>query len=259
MIDLHSHILPGVDDGSADLAMSLEMARLAVADGTRVLACTPHITPGIYDNTAEDIRRRVTELQSALDASGIDLKLVAAADIHIAPDLVQKLSDGVLPRVGNSDYFLFEPAHHVVQPGMVRLCKNLLEHGYRPILTHPERLTWIEDHYDLVTELDEAGLAVQLTAASVTGRFGRRALYWSERMLNEGRVDIIASDAHDPVNRPPGMSRAFDKIALRSGEQVARRMTWDNPKAILLNQALPDKQRQPLPAEPRRKGFLGLR
>lgn len=243
-IDLHTHILPGIDDGSADLEMSFEMARVAVAEGTRYLACTPHITPGIYENRSADIRLRVRELQSALDKADIGLKLVAGADIHIAPDLIERLSSDQYPRIGTSRYFLFEPAHHVLPPNTVRYCEALLDAGYRPILTHPERLTWIEKHYDVITALDELGLVIQLTAASVTGRFGARALYWSERMLDEGRVDIVASDAHDPVRRPPRLVSAFEKVSSRLGEAAGKQMFWDNPKAILLDQDLDHKTRR---------------
>ncbi len=198
MIDLHTHILPGIDDGSSSVAMSLEMARMAVADGITHLACTPHITPGIYDNDPAGIAARVKALQTMLDNAGIALRLVAGADVHVVPDLAAQLSVGRLPCLEGTRYFLFEPPHHVAPPGLLRVAQEALDAGFVPVLTHPERLTWIEKAYDLICELDEAGVAVQVTAGSLTGGFGERAQYWAERMLDEGRVDIIASDAHDP-------------------------------------------------------------
>ncbi len=182
-------------------------------------------------------------LQSVLDKAGIELRLVAGADVHVVPDLAQRLADGSLPCLEGTRYFLFEPPHHVVPPGLLRVAQDAINAGYIPVLTHPERLTWIENAYELVCELDEAGLVVQLTAGSVTGAFGERALHWSMRMLDEGRVDIIASDAHDPRRRPPVLSKARDVIAARYGEQAAKRMTLTNPMAILSNATLPDKNR----------------
>ncbi len=215
MIDLHSHILPGIDDGSKSLAMSLEMARIAVADGTRIIACTPHMLPGVYDTSREAMIAGVAELSAALADAGIGLHLLTGADVHVVPDLIDKLSDGRAPSLGDSRYFLFEPPHHVAPPGIESLVAEIIEAGWIPILTHPERLTWIEKHYDLICRLDAAGAVIQLTAGSITGGFGKRAQYWAQRMLDEGRVDIIASDAHDPVRRPPGLSRARDRIAKR--------------------------------------------
>lgn len=243
MIDLHCHLLPGIDDGATDLDTSLQMARIAVADGIRVMACTPHITPPLYNNTALDIRRRVQALQAEINAAGIDLRLIAGADIHVRVDLVELLGQTPSPCLQGTRYFLFEPPHAVLPPNLDSFSRAILKAGYIPILTHPERLTWIEQHYDLVCSLDEMGVAVQLTAGSITGTFGKRAQYWSERMLDEGRVDIIASDAHGPRGRPPVLSAARDEISKRLGDEAGRSMTFSNPARIIKNEALPAKQR----------------
>ena len=243
MIDLHSHILPGIDDGARDISTSLEMARIAVSDGTTHLACTPHIVPGIYDNKPKDIAKAIAELRLALLEAGIELQLVSGADVHIVPDIVNKLEIGELPVLGKSRYFLFEPTHHVLPPGIIPLCKRIIANGFVPVLTHPERLTWIENHYDIICKLDELGVAIQLTAMSITGEFGKRAQYWSQRLLDERRVDIVASDAHNTRSRPPGLSRARDAIVERLNEVEAQKMVQDNPARILENQPLSKKQR----------------
>jgi protein-tyrosine phosphatase len=238
MIDLHSHILPNIDDGSTSMAISLEMARIAVADGVELMACTPHIMPGIYDNSFAGIAESVRLLTGALKKADIPLRICIGADIHVAPTLVTDLQSGKVPSLGGTRYFLFEPPHHVRLPGLISLARKLIESGFIPILTHPERLTWIEDHYETICRIGEAGAAIQLTAGSVTGHFGKRARYWCQRMLDEGRVDLIASDAHDTIRRPPGLSRARDEIIERSGEDVARLLTQSNPRAILENRIL---------------------
>lgn len=235
MIDLHCHLLPGVDDGPEVLEEALEMARTAVADGTVQLACTPHIYPGLYENDGPSILAAVNCLQRALDEAGIELRLLAGADVQLDPDMVEGLKTGRIPTLGGTRYFLFEPPHHVAPPRMPDMIFRLLAEGYVPIITHPERLTWIEDHYDTVCSAFDGGAWIQLTAGSVTGCFGRRAQYWSERMLDEGRVHLIASDGHNMRRRRPVLSAARDAAALRLGEAAALDMVRGRPEGILLN------------------------
>lgn len=238
VIDLHCHILPAIDDGSPDIDTSLQMARMAYQDGTRYIACTPHIVPGKYNNQASNIGPAVQKLQSELDRHEIGITLAIGADIHLAPDIVEGLNSGRLPTLAGSRYFLFEPPHHVLPPNLVKFCLQILAAGYIPILTHPERLTWIEGHYDVICALDDAGALMQLTAGSVTGRLGKSAQHWSERMLGENRVDLIASDGHDTKNRPPMMSNAVTQIEQLLGPATARSLCHDVPKSILLNESV---------------------
>ncbi len=235
MIDLHCHILPGVDDGAPDLETALAMARIAVDDGIAIIACTPHITPGVYDNSGPDILRAITSLQAALDLSGIPLRLTPGADVHIAPDLGEGLRDGRVPSLGGSRYFLLEPPHHVAPPRLDITVRELIAQGHVPVITHPERLTWIEDHYGLIKALAAAGAWMQVTAGSLTGRFGPRPRYWAERMVDEGLVRILATDAHNLRNRTPRLAEGRDAVAARLGLAEATRMVLDRPAGILAN------------------------
>ena len=240
MIDLHCHLLPGVDDGAETLAESLEMARTAVADGTVQLACTPHIYPGLYENDGPSIMAAVDRLQKALDEADINLRLLTGADVQLAPDMVEGLKTGRIPTLAGTRYFLFEPPHHVAPPRMPDMIFRLVAEGYVPVITHPERLTWIEDHYDTVCDAFDGGAWIQLTAGSVTGYFGRRAQYWSERMLDEGRVHLIASDGHNMRRRRPVLSAARDAVAMRLGEAAALDMVRGRPEGILLDRSPED-------------------
>lgn len=233
MIDLHSHLLPGIDDGAPDLETSLEMARLAVADGIRVMACTPHIMPGYYDNTGPQIRSAVKELQAHLDASDIPLTLVHGADVHLVPDLAGGLKAGRLLTLANSRYFLFEPPHNTAPPRLPEAVFDVMAAGYHPIITHPERLRWIEDHYDTMRLLVDRGAWMQLTAGSVTGRFGKRVQYWAERMLDEGLVHILATDAHNVRNRSPKLSHAVECVSQRLDPKAAHDMVMTRPRMVL--------------------------
>jgi protein-tyrosine phosphatase len=240
MIDVHCHLLPGLDDGSPSLEVSLAMARMAVADGITTIVCTPHVTPGLYDNTAAAIAAAVAALSRRLAEQAVPLSLAVGADVHIAPDLERKLGRTV-PTLAGSRYFLFEPPHHVMPPRLDALVMGLLSSGFVPVLTHPERLTWLEGHYDLVRRLSAAGMPIQITAGSVTGAFGRQPRYWAERLLDEGLVDILATDAHNVGARPPRLAEARDAVAARLGEAEAHAMTSLRPAAILADEPLPPR------------------
>ncbi|GAF89573.1 unnamed protein product, partial [marine sediment metagenome] len=217
MIDLHCHILPSIDDGAADLTVSKAMARAFVADGVTTVACTPHILPGLYHNTGQQIRAATRNLQRELDEEGIALKLITGADNHIVHGFVEGLRSGHLLPLADSRYVLVEPPHHVMPPRFEDLFFGLLVAEYVPILTHPERLTWIAHNYSKVQRLVEAGVWMQITAGSLSGRFGRTARYWAERMLDDGVVHLLASDAHDTERRPPDLGRGLDLTARRIG------------------------------------------
>ena len=235
MIDLHCHLLPGVDDGAPDLATSLAMARIAAADGIKVIACTPHIYPGMYDNNGPAIRQAVAELQLRLEEAGISLRLTLGADTHIAPDLVASLRAGRAPTLHDSRYFLLEPPHHVAPPRLGEIVFNLLAAGYVPVITHPERLSWIEDYYGIFVELAGKGAWLQVTSGSLTGRFGPTAQYWGERLLDEGWVHILATDSHGVKRRPPLLAEGQRAAERWVGKEEAVHLVWTRPKGILDN------------------------
>jgi protein-tyrosine phosphatase len=235
VIDLHCHLLPGIDDGARDLAVSLEMARVAVADGISVVACTPHILPGLYENAGPQIRQATQQLQQALEREGIPLHLVTGADVHMVPDLAAGLQSGRLLSLADSRYVLVEPPHHVAPVRLEDFFFSLLVAGYVPVLTHPERLSWIEVHYAAVQRMARAGVWMQITAGSLAGNFGRTALKWAHRMLDEGCVHLLASDAHDPRARAPILSEGRDLAARRVGAEEARHLVEIRPLAILHN------------------------
>jgi protein-tyrosine phosphatase len=245
LIDLHSHLLPGIDDGSKDLAMSLAMARMAAADGISTIACTPHILPGVYNNDGPAIRRAVTRLAKSIAEAAIPISVVAGADVHIAPDLAVQLENGRALTLNNSRYLLLEPPHHVLPPRLDDLIFGLQAAGYVPILTHPERLSWVEGHYDLIRRLVASSVLMQITAGSVMGRFGRRPRYWAERMLDEGLCHLLATDAHNTEQRAPRMADARDVVAQRLGDDEAINLVLRRPHGILNN--LSPAELPPLP------------
>lgn len=233
MIDLHSHILPGIDDGAKTLEVSLEMARIALADGIHTLACTPHIYPGLYMNDAAGIDARRAALQRELDAQGLPLRLVNGADVHLVPGLLERVRAGTVPTLHGSRYLLLEPSHHVAPPRFEDSVFTLVAAGYVPVITHPERLSWVEDHYDAFVRLRAQGVWMQVTAGALTGVFGSRAKYWAERFLGEGHTHILASDAHSTGRRVPRLAEARERAAALLGAEEAERLVLHRPQAIL--------------------------
>lgn len=234
------------------------MARLLVHEGVQVVACTPHIMPGVFNNTGEDIKRRVKQLQDSLDRAGISLTLVSGADVHVAPDLVQGIRTGRILTLHDTKYILVEPPHNVAPPRLEDMFFDLSVAGFVPVLTHPERLRWIESGYQKICRLCQAGAWMQLTAGSLLGMFGDRPKYWAERMLAEGRVHILATDAHNSMRRRPVLRAAFEKAAMLVGENEANRLVVDRPY-LILNDAPPSEMPPPVPtsgAPDSKKGLL---
>lgn len=213
------------------------MARLSVADGVSVIACTPHIFPGVYNNTGPDIRLRIDALQSDLDAARVECRLVCGGDIHMAPDLLAKLKSGEALSLNDSRYILVEPPHHVLPPHVEGWFFGLLSAGYVPILTHPERMSWIERDYDLIQRLARSGVWMQITAGALLGDFGSRAKNWSLQLLRDGLVHIVASDAHGATRRPPRMRQAFNALIPLVGQEEAFNLVRVRPEAIIGNSA----------------------
>jgi protein-tyrosine phosphatase len=237
MIDIHCHMLPGIDDGARDLGMALQMARIAAGDGITDVVCTPHIYPGMYDNDAAGIRAAVVALQAQLDAEGIALRLSAGADAHLVPELGAGLADGRVPTLAGSRYVLLEPPHHVAPPRFEDTVFELMASGLVPVITHPERLTWVETHHEVFVRLAERGCWMQVTAGALTGRFGKRVSYWADRFVCEGRAHILATDAHHPDRRPPLLAEARTAAEKLVGTEQATHMVLTRPAMILADQA----------------------
>jgi protein-tyrosine phosphatase len=236
MFDLHSHILPGIDDGATDVALSLEMAKIYSDQGVICVACTPHILPGVYHNTGPQICAAVEALQAALYSAGVDLQVVTGADNHVVPNFVEQIKNGHLLTIADTRYVLVEPPHHVAPPRLDELFFSILVADYVPILTHPERLSWIEDHYSLIVEMARRGVWMQVTSGALLGRFGKRPKYWAERMLADGIVHILASDAHNTNRRPPDLLRGHEIAQRLVGTVEANNLVVTRPQGILSNQ-----------------------
>jgi len=254
MYDLHCHLLPAIDDGPVDLETALEMARMAVADGITTVACTPHIYPGVYDNTAAGIRGAIARFRHELAKNEIALTLVEGADVHLAPHLDAGIRDGRIATLAGSRYLLLEPPHHAAPPRFEEAVFELMAQGVVPVITHPERLSWIDAHFDVFTRLAARGAWMQITAGSLTGRFGSRPRTAAERFVGEGLCMILATDAHHPRRRPPLLMEAREAAERLVGREEATHMVLTRPAGIVN-----DKSPEELPLAPSFKGALSMR
>ncbi|MAY43404.1 MULTISPECIES: CpsB/CapC family capsule biosynthesis tyrosine phosphatase [unclassified Neptuniibacter] len=236
MIDLHSHLLPGIDDGASSVEEALSLARIAVADGITHMAMTPHVHPGRFDNTQQTILPVFNEFQAALDEHEINLCIHAAGEVRLSAEMLGMFAVDQLPFLGEWDgqrVMLLELPHSHVPPGSDKLVQWLMARGVVPMIAHPERNKGIMSDVSKLAPFVELGCLFQLTAMSVAGNFGVEAKRLSDEMLDKGWVTVIASDAHNSDRRPPVLSEAVEAASQLIGQAEARRLVWDNPAKII--------------------------
>lgn len=236
MIDLHSHILPEIDDGATSMDVALDMARWAVEDGVEVMACTPHFLPGVYDPDAAHVLTRVDELNDRLIEAGIDLAVVAGCEAHVRPDMLRRLKAGQILTLHGGKYVLVEMPPTTLPPHMDRFFLDLIAAGYKPIMAHVERYRWTERSMPFIQNLVLAGVLMQVTAGSFFGDYGRSASDLSARLLDMGLVHLVASDAHDLTRRPTGLSKAWNFVKGARGIEEAQMIFRRRPEVILLGE-----------------------
>ncbi len=231
MVDLHHHLLPGLDDGSPDLETSIEMARIAAAEGITHIVCTPHASTHFTFNPERN-RALATELREALRAARIDVTLGLGCDFHISYDNVQDaLQHPSRYSLNGKDYLLVELPDFSISPGMQETFYELRLAGLTPILTHPERNPTLQRDPDRLLPWLRDGLLCQVTASSVLGHMGRTAEKFAKRMLENRWAHFLATDAHNTTSRRPEMRKAHDLVSKRYGADYADLLCTGNPRA----------------------------
>ena len=235
MIDIHCHILPDVDDGASGLEQSLEMARIAQADGIDMIVATPHAFNGLYVNAVRTILDQCERLNEALERASIEIELLSGAEVHFCPGMASKVRQGAIQTInGSGRYILLEFPLHAMPPHYKDDIFELKLADVTPIIAHPERNAFFNFHPEALLELVEMGCLVQITAASILGGMGRGPAESARKMLKTRMAHIIASDAHSPDKRPPVLSPAVDAAAkILGSREEALRMVLDRPSAIL--------------------------
>lgn len=217
MIDIHSHILPGVDDGAANWEETLELARAAVQDGIRTIVATPHHANRKYWNYAPEVRGLVAQTNERLAAEGIELTVLAGQEIRVYDELLDAWSRGELLTLGDSDCVLLEMPSSTVPKGMAELVHELGIMGLRTVIAHPERNREIAIAPRALEELVEAGAYGQVTTHSLLGGFGRQIEKSAWTLCRKGLIHVVSSDAHHIQRRNFRLREAYEKVEKELG------------------------------------------
>jgi protein-tyrosine phosphatase len=237
MIDLHSHVLPGIDDGPADLEGSLAIARRAFQGGIRTLLATPHASTR-YPNDPGTIAPALAAVRSLLQDEEIPLELLGGAEIAVTHISEMDPADIAEMTLGGGGWLLIEPPFSPVATGLETNIRALLREGYSVLLAHPERCPAIHRDPEIVERLVAAGVATSVTAGSLGGRFGSASRRLASELLEAGLAHNVASDAHDESNRPPSLAPQIESAGFG---QLAEWLTEEVPQAILGGDPLPER------------------
>lgn len=237
MIDLHCHLLPGVDDGPRTLDETMALARLAVDNGIRHMKATPHFLAITRKSTWERIHAIVDEVRAELATRAIPLEISLAAEVRICGELVSLIPAGQVPFIGQWEgrpVLLLEFPHTSQLPfGSDKLIRWLIAQGITPMIAHPERNKTFQREPETLESLRRAGCLLQVTSGAFIGQFGPEAERVALALLDAGHITIVATDAHDSTERPPNLRAGFEVMARVAGEATAVRLTAETPAAIL--------------------------
>ncbi|MBM7573472.1 tyrosine-protein phosphatase [Aquibacillus albus] len=221
MIDIHCHILPGMDDGPEDYRSSLNMAKAAVDQGIHTIIATPHHRNGSFNNNKESILKKVSQLNEFLYAEQVPITILPGQETRIYGEMTEDILYGsILPLIDISEYVFVELPFGNVPRYTSELFFDLKLHGYTPIIVHPERNRDFLERPEKLYELVKNGALTQITASSLNGRWGKKVKVLSEQFIHANLVHFIASDAHNTTSRPFELSDAYEQIKRYYGNEL---------------------------------------
>jgi protein-tyrosine phosphatase len=241
MIDLHTHILPGIDDGSRSMEASVTMAEMALDSGTTMLVATPHANQmGRFENFfTKELFRRFRGLKEELEEEEIPLKLYLGMEIFASEDMGEKIRRKQLIGLNGSRYYLVEFGFHEEPERIERYLDILDKAGAVPLIAHPERYDCVKDDTDIVAQWKNRGALIQLNQGSLLGHFGTTAAQAGKELLERSLVTCVASDAHGTRGRTPGLEEAQHLLRAFLGDETTKELLEDHPRRILANQTIP--------------------
>ena len=240
MIDIHTHVLPGVDDGSQSMEESLELLALAADSGVKTLVATPHCNiPDEFDNYASpELEELFVRLDKEREKAGIPLRLCRGMEIFATPELPELLQNGRVWTLNGTRYFLMEFAFHEDPDFCDNVLRRCRELEYLPIIAHPERYYFVQDDPGIAYEWCRLGYGLQLNKGSILGRFGEQPWRTADLLLQHGLAACVASDAHSPYQRSTHMGELCEYLTDELGESYMRLLLEENPARILSGKEL---------------------
>lgn len=236
LVDLHSHILPGIDDGAQTMADALALLQLAEQQGVVLQVLTPHIHFGRYNNDQARLAARFAELAQEVAYTDLTIQLRLAAEVRIDPQIMALVDADRLPWLGEyhgQKTFLLEFPSNAIPTGSMNLILWLRKQDILPVIAHPERHAIFQSQPDKLAPFVEVGCPLQITAASLLGNFGSAARQAAGKLLQQGLVDVIASDCHNLQYRPPNLRNGVASAGDIIGHAAAQRLAYAGPGALL--------------------------
>lgn len=235
MVDIHCHILPGVDDGAESAKETVALLRREYEDGVRAIIVTPHYRVGMFETPEEIIEKEFRKVRRFLKRNGIKLQLYLGCEYHSHRLMAENLQKGLRPTLAGSDYVLteFSAAHTYAQ--IRAQVYELITFGYIPIIAHVERYPCLLKKPELIMELKDLGAEIQITSGSLLQKAGWRVKGFCVRLLKEELVDYIATDAHHIKNRAPDLQECAQYLEKKFGKQYVERLLVTNPRNIIKN------------------------
>ncbi len=253
MIDIHSHILPGIDDGAKDLEGSIEMARKAVQEGIHTIIATPHHKNEKFENPKQDILPLVEQLNRRLQEENINLNILPGQEVRIFGELLEDYEKGTILPLASSSYLFIEFPSDSVPRYTEKLIYDIQLTGFQPIIVHPERNAELMERPEKLYRLVKNGAATQLTAASIAGYFGKNIQKFTGQIIEANLAHFIASDAHNITTRAFKMKEAYDFIEKKYGSQMVYYF-MENAE-LLIDQKAIFKE---IPQQVKKKKILGI-
>lgn len=232
-IDIHSHIVPDVDDGSPNLEVSLEMLNIAYKEGIRKIIATPHFHPGKSMIEYELLKEKFLQFKEAAKSIHPDMKLYLGREVYYTSDVLDFIEQGSNLTMGQNKYILVEYSPRTDYNYIRISINNLIQAGLIPIVAHIERYGCMVDDLDRVEELRDMGAVIQVNAASILGQTGRTIKKYTKALLKNGYVDLVATDAHSAGSRAPRISECADYIVKKYGLEYAEELLLYNPERII--------------------------
>ena len=231
-IDIHTHILPGVDDGAANMQEACRLAHMARQDGTKVLFLTPHYRGDYGEYSVGSLQEVFSQLREQVAREMPDLQLYLGTEIRFDADVPEKLLQGALLSMGGSDFVLLEFGAKATKSQILMGVSETLRYGFTPIIAHAERYDIFHTFPALTDEVRNLGGYIQINADSIMGAYGFSMKRFCHKLLKGRKVHFVASDAHDDQSRPPLLNKCFLRVCKKYGEDYAAQVFFENARSI---------------------------